>query len=192
MHIFVFGYGSLMNPDSAARTLGRKPRMSVARLYGYRTAWNVASRVKEGKNLGRIALRADGVEFDGLIVPLGLEQGQGYTTTGTVFAVSARELALLDEREVNYTREPITDKLRWLSGVKPRGEYLVYTYVPKQEAIETLQAARLRGLEPVVVQSYLKVIEAAVERHRSQYAIEVPVPEWSVTALSFVTSDTIA
>lgn len=187
MRNYVFGYGSLMSSYSASRTLGRAPTMQFARLAGYRTAWNVASHAHEGNRLGRKAVQSDGLQYDGIIVPIGLEEGDSFSTSGVVFEVSRRELELLDVREVNYDQKDITSAICWLANVVPNQEFKVYTYVPKISSINALRDALANGTKIIVMKSYLELLQDAAREYADVHPVTVPVPEWTVQDVNFQT-----
>lgn len=180
MHHYVFAYGSLMDADSAQVTLGYAPRLVPAKLNGYQTAWNVAAQVCEGKNLSREARYADGKTYDGFIVPIGLEAGSSYSATGMVFEAQEVDLALLDEREVNYDRVDVTEKVKWLAGSAPANSYRVYTYVPKPASVAVLHEVTNTGMTAVVTQSYLDILHRVAERYEYDTPLVIPPPQWQV------------
>lgn len=158
--------------------------MSLARLSDFKTAWNVSSRIDEGRKLGRIALRADGVRFEGIVVPLGLERAVYSHTIGTLFAVSQGEIAMLDEREFNYERIDVTNSVRWLSGARPRQRFRVYTYMPQASSVYRLQSAAKSGMQIAISKAYVDALERAVEMYRASVAITIPALVWPVVALT--------
>ena len=164
--------------------------MHLARLAGYRTAWNVASHTHEGSSLGRIAVHTDGLEYEGIIVPIGLEEGSSYLTTGVVFEVTEYELALLDAREVNYDRKDVTAAIDWLTDVAPREEFKVYTYIPKGSSMIALRQAVADGTKIIVMQSYLNLLQDAAREHAVEHPLHVPEPEWLVQDVNFHLVDT--
>lgn len=180
MRFYVFAYGSLMDPDSAQATLGYAPYLLPARLTGYRTAWNVAARINEGRNLGRTALYADGKLYEGLIVPIGLEAGRDYTTNGMIFLAQEEDLALLDDREVNYDRVDVTESITWFATDAPANSFQVYTYVPKAASIEMLYGVAKSGMKAVVAKSYLDILYRAAERYEHEVPLVIPEPHWQV------------
>ncbi len=180
MQYYVFAYGSLMDAESARVTLGYTPNLRPASLSGFRTAWNVATRINEGRNLGRVALYADGSPYDGLLVPIGLEAGEGYHTQGMVFQTSESDLDALDEREVNYDRVDVTHEITWLDGGAPSGTHQVYTYVPKPASVAMLHEAAKGGMKVVVTKSYLDILHHVAERYEYAAPLVIPAPHWQV------------
>lgn len=153
---WVFGYGSLVSPDSIATTIGRP----VDRADGY--AASVLHGFTRGWNYGSLRQRAtwDGphgrVEA-GVVVSLGLVVRSDAATNGAVIRVTEHEFAALDRRESDYDRVDVTDRIEGLS-VADRGR--VYTYVPRRSAIERYEAARARR-RAAVKQGYVELVEAA-------------------------------
>lgn len=169
-----------MDADSARMTLGYAPHLTPASLSGYRTAWNVAARINEGKNMSRIARYADGISYEGLIVPIGLEEGSNYSATGMVFQAQEDDLALLDEREVNYDRVDVTEHIEWIAEAAPKEPYRVYTYVPKPASVAMLYDAASTGMKAVVTKSYLDTLYRVAERYHYETPLVIPVPQWQV------------
>ena len=97
--IYVFGYGSLMNPESAARTLQRVPsreELVPARLPGWQRKWQIAGSGLLGEEEEPRTL----VFLD--IVPA----EKGRVMNGILLRVeNAEELARLDQRERHYNRK---------------------------------------------------------------------------------------
>jgi cation transport regulator ChaC len=181
MHYFVFAYGSLMDAESASVTLGRLPVLTQARLMGYRTAWNVAAQINEGSHTDRTAHYADGGIYNGLIVPIGLERGDAYTTSGMLLEVTSAELLALDAREINYDRSEVTEQVEWLEGNAPNEPYIVYAYVPKPTSVEMLHRAADSGTKVVVMRSYIDLLQRAAQK----YAYTIPTPKWEVQDITF-------
>jgi hypothetical protein len=150
---FVFGYGSLAGPASAAGTVGHGIRgHRPARLAGMRRAWIVGSDAESHPE--RTFLRADGSVFTGVSVVLGLEPAPGRHCTGAVLAVTATDLERLDLRERNYHRTDVTGRVSWPGRPSP---HIVWAYLPRARA-----TARLRsGRELRVRAEYVAVVEAA-------------------------------
>jgi cation transport regulator ChaC len=106
---WVFGYGSLVAPDSLAATIGRHPHpgeRSAARLAGFGRRWNY----------GSLHLRGDwsheGVEVQGgVVVSLGLTVADDEVCNGVIVKVTDVELERLDWRERDYQRTDVTDRL---------------------------------------------------------------------------------
>lgn len=98
---FVFGYRSLVDRRSFEASLGRRltsddgPR--VARLQGYRRAWNVAGH--SSRRADYSFADADGQPWAGWIVFLGLECAPGQSVLGAAYRVADHEFDVLDERE---------------------------------------------------------------------------------------------
>lgn len=95
MNTYVFGYGSLINRMSIARTTVREPKVEelvANRLHGYGRIWDFKAQVRS-ELLGRVI---NGVFLNIRPDTLG-------TVNGVTFPVTAQELERLQVRERNYT-----------------------------------------------------------------------------------------
>jgi cation transport regulator ChaC len=151
--LFVFGYGSLVSPESVESTLGRRLDLDDAELRGWQRAWNVGSDKESHPE--RTFRLADGTEYEGLTVVLGLEPGD--RCTGSVFAVTDEDLALLDVRERNYDRTDVTDQVAWAS--RPEN-CTIYAYTPKKTAIAKIAAALASRRKINVRRGYVDIVGA--------------------------------
>jgi cation transport regulator ChaC len=154
--LFVFGYGSLVSPESVALTLGHaidRSAFAPAELRGWRRAWNVGS--DKASHPERTFRLADGTVYDGLTVVLGLEEGD--SCAGAVFPVTEDDLALLDVRERNYDRVDVTDDIAWAS--RP-DDCTIYTYTPKTTALEKIAVALAGRRRINVRRGYVDIVGA--------------------------------
>jgi hypothetical protein len=166
---YIFGYGSLVNPSSIAKTVGHEYHPFdgpfEADLKGWRRAWNVAS--DPSTHPKRTYIWPDGTIYRGTTVALGLEKGGlDDICSGAVYRVSEKDLSLLDRRESGYDRIEVGDLVTWPG--KPNG-VAVFTYYPKPENIHRLKLA-LNGGQAVVRQGYMELIETAF-RDVSEHAL---------------------
>jgi cation transport regulator ChaC len=142
MQLYVFGYGSLMNPMSLARTLPREHTFHPAVLPGYKRRMNL--RYKEHVFLN-IVPREDS-KVDGLLIPITHDElellkrrEEGYdcvditalledTVDGIAYTFIAPDVAYCD---LTIKRSYI---LRCLGGVAPerRGEWLADTIIENE------------------------------------------------------------
>lgn len=158
MGVAIFGYGSLVDPGSAAATLGRPVgEVGPARLRGWRRRFSVArDNLTSEKTFARVS--------DGWVPPivlaLNLERDASISAdspNGAVVEVTHAELDRLDRRELRYDRVEVTDAVqtrRLSSGPGLR----VYAYVATSE--------RLAVRPPpgaVVLASYVAAVEEAFE-----------------------------
>ncbi len=116
--IAIFGYGSLINPRSIAKTLGRTvpgEALFVSRLHGYRRVWDVVDEVLDPQLSRKRAIF------------LNLRRDAAASVVGVSFHVNADELVRLDVRERNYNRTDVT------ASLKPAFPGTVFTYIAKPE-----------------------------------------------------------
>lgn len=148
--IAVFGYGSLVHPDSAARTV-RGPwapyqlaRVWPAQLHGYQRAWNYRQDVQ--------LLDPD---EPAQLTFLGLEPRADWVCPGVLLPVMPEDLPQLDKRERDYKRIDITDRIEYHAEfLRGRDRYRkVYTYIPEHPVDTSAQA--------VVPASYVRLLERA-------------------------------
>jgi len=107
----VFGYGSLVDPRSAALTLGRPVHPpQPARLEGWQRRWSI---YRDNLAAEKTFAIEPGGELPPFIIGLNLErdpEGAGQTANGALLEVTEAELDRLDLREVRYDRvEVIAD-----------------------------------------------------------------------------------
>ena len=138
----VFGYGSLINPASVNRTLGRAEPpsdMRVAELSGYQRCWQllVARRFTD--------------DPPGVLTPcivLDIVRHDGAAMNGVLVPVSRAELALLSRREAKYDRVDVTDH------ITPTPDRTVYTYIGRPQHTRPPADAAIPGV-------YMKIITDA-------------------------------
>jgi len=189
---WVFGYGSLVDPRSLGRTLGRPVELHVdfleAELEGWGRRWNYGVGHVTG------AWRtADGrMVVDGVIVALGLVPSAGERTNGIIARVSATELAALDLRERDYDRIDVTDQVTVAGrggapaspGVPARER--IVTYVPRPSAIDRYESARDAGLAGIR-DTYWGLVDAAFAvlgpDRLHAYRATTPAPDIPVVAM---------
>jgi len=181
--VWVFGYGSLVSPDSFGQTLGRRPEMGVdffeAEISGYERRWNYGSM----RFIGR-ALDQDGTIREWVIVALGVTKAADQTVNGAIGWVSNDELVDLDLRESNYDRIDVTELATVTGGVEIADR--IVTYVPRREALERFERARDRG-EAAVERRYFDLVDRAfgdlgADRRQRFHATTRP-PEIPILAL---------
>lgn len=153
--IAVFAYGSLVDPASAGRTLGREmPAPRPARLHGWTRRWSLL----------RDNLRAEktfAIDPGGRIPPwvLGLniepreEPGEqdGAAPNGALVELSETELERLDLREIRYDRVDVTGSVPEADGFDL---VVAYTAKPNNHAPQPPPGA-------VVFSTYIRAVEAA-------------------------------
>lgn len=167
----VFGYGSLVNRESAARTLGPHAGAPVpATLHGWRRGFIQARRNRE---VEKTFARADGGGVPEWVLGMGIARDPRGWVNGALIEVDEEAAARLDLREIRYDRVDVTDR------IDPAPEGLtVVTYEPKPE---NRAAAPPPGA--VLIRSYVEAVEAAfaelgpgeLERYRS--STHVPAVE---------------
>lgn len=159
MRTAVFGYGSLVDPGSAARTLGR-PIGDVwpARLTGWRRRFSTArDNLRSEKTFARAA---DGW-IPATVLALNLERdtdGRAESPNGALIEVDTSELDRLDRRELRYDRIDVTDEVHGDVGLTMWHVGRVYIYVAMPEHL----AVQPPG-EAVILASYVAAVESAFE-----------------------------
>jgi cation transport regulator ChaC len=107
--IAVFAYGSLVDPRSAAQTIGRRVALEPARLDGWRRRWSQARDNPRAEKT--FAIEPSG-ELPPWILGLNLERApeahEDESPNGGLIEVTAVELAALDRRERRYDRVEVT------------------------------------------------------------------------------------
>lgn len=159
----VFGYGSLVDPDSAARTLGRPVgHVWPARLTGWRRRFSTArDNLRSEKTFARAA---DGW-IPATVLALNLERdtdGRAESPNGALIEVDTSELDRLDRRELRYDRVDVTDDVRsefdlGVAGGRARTAQ-VFAYVAKAHHLAVQPPA-----EAVILASYVAAVEGAFE-----------------------------
>lgn len=181
--VWVFGYGSLVSPDSFGHTLGRTLRLGTdlleAEIAGYGRRWNygvvhsTASTVDES---GRVD--------EWTVVALGVVAAPGESVNGVIGWVSDDELGALDRRERYYDRVDVTARLTLRDAVD--FDATVVTYVPRAEPLERYRRAKELG-RAAVDQRYYQLVDRAfadlgADRHE-RYHRTTPPPDVPVLPL---------
>lgn len=144
----IFGYGSLINPKSIAKTLGRTlagGELFPCRLVGYRRVWDVVDEILDPNAARKRA------------VFLNLRPDPSASVLGVGFYLSAAELRALDVRERNYDRVDVSGHLQ------PSVPAAAFTYVAKAEHLVADQ-------EVCVLTRYEAIIEEGLEHWGPDFA----------------------
>ena len=150
--IAVFAYGSLVAPESAELTLGRRPAPQPASLLRWRRRW---SQVRDNLAVEKtFALPSS--ELPRWILGLNLEPANGRVPepNGALLEVSELELERLATREIRYDPVEVT------ADVVEDHDFdrvLAYCAKPANFAPRPPEGA-------VVVGAYLRLVESAFER----------------------------
>jgi hypothetical protein len=148
----VFAYASLVDPASAAATLGRPVELAaMARLAGWRRRWSVA---RDNHASEKSFARADDGCRPRYCLGLNVEPGanDAEAPNGALIEVSEAELRRLDLREIRYRRVEVTDALAELPGAIDR----VFAYAARPD--------RFAPTPPpgaVIIATYPRLVEAA-------------------------------
>lgn len=157
---YLFGYGSLMSPESIARTLGRPVELNALKtvwLNGYERGWTVYDTLLfgdqgEGKPAAFLNIRPHaGRRCNGIALPVRIADLNGF-----------------DQRERNYRRVDVS------ALISPPLERPVFTYVGKEPW------TRLPP-DTVVASKYIALVESALTHwspafRESYHASTAPCP----------------
>jgi hypothetical protein len=154
----VFGYGSLVSPRSATRTLGRPcgeaPR---ARLERWRRRW---SQKRDNLTCEKTFARHDGGRAPTWVLGLNLEPSRdaAEAPNGVLIEAGEEELARLDLREMRYDRVEVTEQVRLASGdgAPAAGFDRVIAYTAKRDHFAPAPPA-----DAIILASYAREVEAA-------------------------------
>ncbi len=188
--VWVFGYGSLVDPESLGSTLGRTVTVGLdfveAQLTGWGRRWNYGV----GHVTGRWVSPGGQLVDNGVIVALGVVPAPGELTNGVVARVTEVELARLDHRERDYDRVDVSEALTDVRspgrspglGVGDR----VVTYVPRASAIARYEAARDARVAGIR-HTYWGLVDAAFAvlgpAQLHSYRSSTPLPDVPVVAV---------
>jgi Gamma-glutamyl cyclotransferase, AIG2-like len=128
----VFGYGSL--------AWDRGGPVQEAELRGTRRVWGVAmDNTRDIPGYKHYRRRRDGSRPEVCVAFLDLEPAEGEAVNGICLEATPERLASLDERERNYVRVDVTDRL------EPRPPGRTWAYVGRPESRARLRRARARS-----------------------------------------------
>ena len=182
--LWVFGYGSLVDPSSFSATIGRSLQPGVdffeAEVAGLGRRWNYGVMHTSASGPG-----PGGATIDYTLVALGVVSAAGETVNGVVGWVEPDELALLDRRERHYDRVDVTDRTTVGGSTELSGSVAVS--VPRPEAVEHYERARDAG-RAAIEQRYWDLVDRAFaafgpEAH-ARYHSNTPAPDVPVMTLS--------
>jgi cation transport regulator ChaC len=185
--LWVFGYGSLVSPDSFARTLGRELRPGIdffeAELTGFGRRWNYGVMHSVG-----VWIDEAGDEHERTIVALGVVESAAESVNGVVGYVELDELTDLDRRERHYDRVDVADRttVHTDGHADKHIDGSIMVYVPKRESIEHYERARDAGTAAVEA-GYWSLVDAAFAalgpEQRTRYHATTPRPDVPIVPL---------
>jgi cation transport regulator ChaC len=147
---YVFAYGSLLNPTSAARTLGRPVTLNdyvPAKLVGWSRNWALLDRVR---------LTDDSREVDALFLDLIADASTD--CVGALLRVTPEELTALAQRERNYSKVDVSSEIEVVHGRRfvegGRRHTRVVTFVSRPEH-------RAGAAQGHVLANYVALLDAA-------------------------------
>jgi cation transport regulator ChaC len=152
MSVGVFGYGSLVLPESLEMTLGRPVGMSrPVRLRGWRRRF---SQARDNLTCEK-TFECDGGRRPEWILGLNVERGEDEAgpVNGVVIELADAELDRLDVREIRYNRVEVTELVE---GEDLPERIITYTAKPDHYTPEPPQDA-------VILRTYANAIEQAFE-----------------------------
>ena len=184
-HVWVFGYGSLVDPSSFGDTIGRALQPGIdfhaAEVSGFGRRWNYGVMHGTAMGVGR-----DGNAIEYTRVALGVVRSAAESVNGVVGRVALDELARLDHRERHYHRVDVTEVA---SLGEERAEGAIVIYVPRPEAIERYKRARDSGTA-AIEQRYWDLVDRAFaafgEEARARYHATTPAPDVPVLPLTIM------
>jgi cation transport regulator ChaC len=150
--IALFAYGSLVNPASFDRTLGRRPEVQPARLRGWLRRWSLR---RDNLSSEKTFARRDSGELPRWVIGLNLEPGPSgdaeLAPNGALIEISDGELQRLDVREVRYDRVEVGGQV---AGGEGFDRIVTYKARPEHFAADPPPGA-------VAMAPYVRAIEAA-------------------------------
>jgi len=138
---YIFGYGSLIHPQSIARTLDREisqDELIIKKLHGFVRSWQLVDHVVMKNNPDE---QVEAVFLD--ITPM-----KNRWVNGVLFEVNDKELERFDQREKNYSRVNITDFMN-----NDYQDVLVYTYIGKNNYLIS------NFSNPNIMKKYMSTVE---------------------------------
>ncbi|HEY8639210.1 MAG TPA: hypothetical protein VIL53_01750 [Solirubrobacterales bacterium] len=153
MNLAVFAYGSLVNPISFERTLGRRPAAPIpGRLRGWRRRWSL---LRDNLASEKTFARHPGGELPRWVIGLNLERdeetGEELPPNGALIEINEAELERLDVRELRYDRVDVTGLVK---GGEEFDRIVTYSAKPEHFAAQPPDGA-------VAMAPYMRAIEAA-------------------------------
>ncbi len=124
MSTWVFGYGSLVAPESAGHTLDRPVEVVPAELSGWRRRWSL---LRDNHRTEKTFARPDGSLPD-FILGLNVEEGEDEAgpVNGGLIELDEGELDRIDRREMRYDRVDVSDRITSREGAID-GRVITYT-----------------------------------------------------------------
>lgn len=160
--VWIFGYGSLVDPADVERYVGLRPvedtEWAPALLDGYERAWNVGMNNIHDRDDDKFYATAKSERYNGIVLSLGLESNRDISTNGLVFRIDRRYLSRLDRRERRYDRVDVTGSIS--TSAQLTSGSTVYTYVPKPESV-AVALEGIQGGSGAVSRSYHDKVVAA-------------------------------
>ena len=151
----LFAYGSLVDPVSAALTLGRGvEQVWPARLAGMRRRF---SQARDNRVCEKTFAHAGDGSIPPYILGLNLEPGEhepGPGPNGALIEVSDAELTRLDVRELRYDRTPVDPGRLAAADLPPFARVFTYVAKPAHLAIRPPAGA-------VILASYAAAVDRA-------------------------------
>jgi cation transport regulator ChaC len=153
MRTAVFAYGSLVDPASAAETLGRPVAGAwPARLNGWRRAFTV---MRDNRACEKTFARAADGWIPRWIVGLNLDRETGTSgPNGMLLELDAEGLARLDRRELRYRRAEVGKSVEAATGAPHFDRVIAYVAAPGHHVPEPPP-------DGAVIASYVRTVETA-------------------------------
>ena len=164
MQQWLIGYGSLMDQDSAERTLGPDIKLIPVVLPGWQRDFNLA--ISSGSHY-RCRICAGGLQG---VAAADAQPATGSSMAAMAIKVSEAQLVDTDQREISYQRVKVTN-----AGLPLEGPVWIYQGL-----------AEHRSGAKVLPKQYWQMIAKAAERHPSRDSILQEVPKLPLADLELI------
>lgn len=152
---YIFGYGSLVNPEDAAQTLGHTVKLIYpVKLRGWIRDWSVV--VDNTATLRKFTL----TDTDGIpnyVIALNVRKREGNELpsdpNGVLIEVTEQDLEMLDGRESHYERVDVTKDI----STAVDGKVYTYTGLKSYMYAQNYAAAS----EVILPESYMSLVETS-------------------------------
>lgn len=137
---YIFGYGSLIDAESRAKT-GFAGKGFPVRVQGIQRAWCQTSL--------QFRMATVGIHFQ-----------EGFSCNGVLFPILAHELPLFDQREANYDRKSLPLSAVEFLENQPPLPGKIWMYIPKKSSVPSPTCPLVQSYIDVCLSGCLEIGEA--------------------------------